>query len=414
MSTPTIKYRAACDHCSATKIKCTQERPSCARCRTLGRECNYSRSLRAGKPPRSSQGLNKRITNAPVLPRGAPASEPPQPANARPLGHEMPTQIVYSVMNHTTKTEPAWSATASPYSTPPDLRAYGSVEPAFFPDMHTADNSSVNTPMEAEWFFDFHNAALPSESPLVRVDSREPTQQPSPTSNPKSSPCAPHSADTRMYASNYVNNNKNIPTNISQDFHPLPSSTSGTDQCLRIATETLNRLYEIPYAVVDRETKQFSVDHVLSSTSRAVQICHDLISCPCVKDFHIPIAIATLASKVLTWYQTVACIQDPNTEVPCSEGRRPCKEMVVDGQFALGAYKLDDSMGWVLKNHIILGQIQRLKEVVNRFEAQFCNENLTKQMAEGGKLYSSMGALLKGRLQFTLREIEMRLKGGSS
>ncbi|KAM3414508.1 hypothetical protein BST61_g9667 [Cercospora zeina] len=410
MSTPTIKYRAACDHCSATKIKCTQERPACARCRTLGRDCNYSRSLRAGKPPRSSQGLNERITNAPVRPRRAPASEPPQHANGCSLSHELPTQMAYPVVNHVSKTEPAWSTTGSPYPTPPDMRAYGSVEPAFFPDMHTADNSSVNTPMEPEWFFDFHNAALPSESSLVRVDSRESTQQPSPMSDPKRSPCTPHSADTtRMYA-----NNNDTTANMSQVFSPLSSSTTGVDQCLRVATETLNRLYEIPYAQVDRETKQFSIDHVLSSTCRAVQICHDLISCPCIKDLHLSIAIATLASKVLSWYQTVACIRDPNTEVPCAEGRRPCKEMVVDEQLALGAYKLDDSMGWVLKNHIILGQIQRLKEVVDRFEAQFCNETLTKQMAEAGKLYSSMGALLKGRLQFTLSEIAMRLKGSSS
>ncbi|CAK1367711.1 hypothetical protein CB0940_11524 [Cercospora beticola] len=406
MSTPTIKYRAACDHCSATKIKCTQERPSCARCRTLGRDCNYSRSLRAGKPPRSSQGLNKRIANAPVLPRRGPAADSPQPVNGGPLGHGLPAQIAYPISGHTPKTEPAWSATSSPYPSPPDMRAYGSAEPTFFQDIHTADNSSVNTPMEPEWFFDFTNASLPSESPLVRVDSREPTQQPSPMSDTRHPVCLPQSADAKIYP-NELNN-------MSQEFIPNSPTPPGVDQCLRTATETLNRLYEIPYAQIDHETKQYSVDQVLSSTSRAVQICHDLISCPCVKDFHLPIAIATLASKVLTWYQTVACIRDPNTEMPNTNGKVHCREVVVDEQLALGAYKLDGSMGWVLKNHIILGQIQRLKEVADRFDAQFCTESSTKQMVGGGKLYSSMGNLLKSRLQFTLRELETRLKGSSS
>ena len=409
MSTPTIKYRAACDHCSATKIKCTQERPQCARCRTLGRDCHYSRSLRAGKPPRSSQGLNRKISNTPVLPRRAPVLEPPQPANNGPISHGLPTQTTtYPAMSPTAKPDPAWSANASPYPTPPAGTLYNGPEVSFFPDLQTPNDSAVNTPMDPEWFFDFNNAALPSESPAPpRVDSREPTQQPSPVSEGKRISCTPQATHTHI---------RPLPEHLG---HIPPNNTPVTlypgaegDQCLRIATETLNRLYELPSLQVNAETKQFSIDQVLSNTARAVQICHDLISCPCAKDFYLPIVIAIIASKVLSWYQAVAYIRDSSTEMP--NRQQAMKEMVVDGQLALGAYKLDDKMGWVLKNHIVLGQLQRLNEIVNRYDAQFCSEGTISQMAEGGKVYASMSGLLTSRLQSTIQEIEGRLRASSS
>jgi hypothetical protein len=47
------KLRASCDRCSASKIKCGQERPACQRCVNSNRPCNYSVSRRLGKPPAS-------------------------------------------------------------------------------------------------------------------------------------------------------------------------------------------------------------------------------------------------------------------------------------------------------------------------------------------------------------------------
>lgn len=53
------KLRSSCDACSASKIKCDQERPSCLRCRNIEVKCNYSASRRMGKPPapRDANGM---------------------------------------------------------------------------------------------------------------------------------------------------------------------------------------------------------------------------------------------------------------------------------------------------------------------------------------------------------------------
>ena len=44
------KYRASCDACSTSKVKCSQHHPACHRCINLAVPCNYSVSQRKGKP----------------------------------------------------------------------------------------------------------------------------------------------------------------------------------------------------------------------------------------------------------------------------------------------------------------------------------------------------------------------------
>ncbi|KAL8747160.1 MAG: hypothetical protein Q9190_000924 [Brigantiaea leucoxantha] len=46
------KYRESCDACSTSKVKCSQEHPTCSRCLNIGARCNYSVSQRKGKPRR--------------------------------------------------------------------------------------------------------------------------------------------------------------------------------------------------------------------------------------------------------------------------------------------------------------------------------------------------------------------------
>ena len=186
-------------------------------------------------------------------------------------------------------------------------------------------------------------------------------------------------------------------------------SNTDADKCARLATETLNSLYEMPTTQLDSNgAKQPSVDQALSTTARAVQSTHELITCSCSKDFYLPMLIAIIASKIIAWYQAVAFVRDPYTELP--DGKQCTKEVVVEAPLTLGAYQLDDKVGWVLKNQIVLGQLQRLNEIISRYNALYCVEGSSGHLAEGSRLYGSMGGFLKSRLQYTVQEIESRLK----
>lgn len=50
-SQPRLEFRASCDPCAASKVRCTKEQHGCSRCVQNGLKCVYGRSRRKGKPP---------------------------------------------------------------------------------------------------------------------------------------------------------------------------------------------------------------------------------------------------------------------------------------------------------------------------------------------------------------------------
>lgn len=48
------RFRASCDQCTDSKLKCDQVKPQCNRCTSRGRACVYSLIRAVGRPPRSS------------------------------------------------------------------------------------------------------------------------------------------------------------------------------------------------------------------------------------------------------------------------------------------------------------------------------------------------------------------------
>ena len=62
---PARKLKDSCDVCSASKLRCDKQKPTCSRCANLNRLCTYSPARRGGRPHRvrrkssQSQGQNK-------------------------------------------------------------------------------------------------------------------------------------------------------------------------------------------------------------------------------------------------------------------------------------------------------------------------------------------------------------------
>ncbi|KAL6238477.1 hypothetical protein BDW75DRAFT_237365 [Aspergillus navahoensis] len=49
---PARKLKDSCDVCSASKLRCDKQKPTCARCANLNRPCTYSPARRGGRPHR--------------------------------------------------------------------------------------------------------------------------------------------------------------------------------------------------------------------------------------------------------------------------------------------------------------------------------------------------------------------------
>lgn len=58
------RYRASCDYCTDSKLKCDQVKPQCNRCTSRGRACVYSLIRAVGRPPRSNACVNNSIRRA--------------------------------------------------------------------------------------------------------------------------------------------------------------------------------------------------------------------------------------------------------------------------------------------------------------------------------------------------------------
>ncbi|CBF79139.1 hypothetical protein AN7073.2 [Aspergillus nidulans FGSC A4] len=56
---PVRKLKDSCDVCSASKLRCDKQKPTCARCANLNRPCTYSPARRGGRPHRVRRDRSK-------------------------------------------------------------------------------------------------------------------------------------------------------------------------------------------------------------------------------------------------------------------------------------------------------------------------------------------------------------------
>ena len=100
---PARKLKDCCDVCSAFKLRCDKQKPTCMRCANVNRACTYSPARRAGRPhavrPESVQHQNYKRSKTPSRSSsdsvgqyfGAPDS--PNPPNPNESGVVDPTGI---------------------------------------------------------------------------------------------------------------------------------------------------------------------------------------------------------------------------------------------------------------------------------------------------------------------------------
>ena len=71
---PAGRLKDCCDVCSAFKLRCDKQKPTCIRCANLNRPCTYSPARRAGRPhavrPESGQNQNQKRSKAQSRSRG--------------------------------------------------------------------------------------------------------------------------------------------------------------------------------------------------------------------------------------------------------------------------------------------------------------------------------------------------------
>ena len=379
MSQP--KYRAACDQCSANKTKCTQERPTCARCQTMKKECHYSKSLRCGKPPRARRLLARDQSTTQISPRG-PAGYATSSSNASTCNLD--------------SSDASWdNSTATwPGFLNDDHQKEGNEQVDRLDLAHMRGDSvtsfSAMYPDPFLAFADMEFLAEMDRYPDIEAADVEDSDMQDTTTHSGTARCIESAGDRNTSGRS-------------------PGSKGCGNGCMQETIETLTSLFELPRAVGSNEEKAPSVDQVLRTNIAAVQTIKKLLACSCDKDFHLPILITVAISKALTWYQAIVSIHDPHIEV-LAGGR--ALDSVTDRPLALGTYQLDEKTSWMMKNQLVLAPLREMLEITAEHESRFCRTHEGALACMGERLYSGFGSFLRSRAEETIREIELRLNVG--
>jgi hypothetical protein len=296
----------------------------------------------------------------------------------------------------------------------------------FLSDLHSADvSSSSASPLagEPEWFFDFNHTAVLQNEPAIPLEQVNHYQQPSPPSDAKrdSFSNSPHAHFSQLELEDQYR--MQPATCTSFPMYVTPEN----DQCNQTALDTLNGLSHMHHAATDAEHSQLSADQIMHHAAHAVQVCQDLIMCPCYKDCHLPVMIGLIASKILACFQALAGIRDPAMDAVPGPGESPDLlyrgDMVVPGVQqqqqqqppSTGIYELvDDHPDRLFRNHMILGLLQRLGQAIAYYEHTFCDDAVTGAFGADSRLHANMGSFLNTRLAFTMEQISSRMASSTT
>ena len=150
-----LKLRASCDACAASKIRCSKEHPTCARCSANKSQCVYGVSRKHGKPGR------KRKRNPDGTPFVKAVKNRPSSTTNQDKRPGLPTKPQVQVPQIGTDIAQDWVSDWSPTSSLPDTSAY--------------DFQTTSGPMYTD--FDCFNANCTSNGSLQMVQP-EPEQCP--------------------------------------------------------------------------------------------------------------------------------------------------------------------------------------------------------------------------------------------
>lgn len=386
------KYRASCDACSRAKVRCDKVRPSCHRCKYIGIVCNYSPSMRLGKP-RKTQSLESNVLRSisPATPYGSLVSH-------LELVPCTPSLAVESVPQYL---DPLSILSSGPDYAHQDLFITNPLEP-----QHSYSGSGLwhndtalavqSSPEQLSHWPSYSLTQGHSHSQASSIQAQPGRYLPSYGhihSSPILSPqfCQPPTDNLQLQES--------LPSAALELRHPSPSPSGSTPvpehDCTKAAFRILNRLYSFPEPgptiSVSSEPASDSTfpTNILSVTEHAVNQIFYLLSCPCTDNPHFSTTISFTITKILSLYETIAC-----------DHKRPAAPQHSTTDALVPAQAAE---AWRHSQHI-LGQLRKIETLIDRVQDKYCNTDTTGIHAGDARLDSSVYSSLEASLRASVRD----------
>lgn len=361
------KLRASCDSCYLAKIKCTKGTPSCARCLSHGEQCNYSPSQRTGKPKRvhreesgRSEDTNesgrtsapplRSFGNAPVRTRSFSWDMEPRNTDFGPeveIPEDFPTlwqddlpvtdndghSFMYSNYNQSL----AYSQGILPTA----------IEPALgYTKNHCITDQSLSTsvPSVFEHALNSQPVVAPRDTPRGAFPQNCQTQLPTASNSAKFQLGSRQSQPSIL---------RTIQPDILPTIAntPYPSCTCTT------------RTHKILSGLHISTAQALTFPQILSTNSTAVTEISHLLSCSCSLDFPSILLLATIMSKILSSYQSIASSSPSATPSASND------TTIIVGGFTLET-GVDESH---IRMQVVLSELKKVEGLLSRFQERFCN-----------------------------------------
>ncbi|KAL4784958.1 aflatoxin regulatory protein-domain-containing protein [Aspergillus varians] len=414
---PTVKLRGSCHACALSKLKCSQDKPTCARCIKRGTTCQYLASKRAGRKQGSRTGSLKTSSKtdhrSTTSVGGSDEQNDLLEASTQLMQYALQQDRsldTYRGNHHHQRTPsypesvPSLLSSAGPATSPTTPLTFGHPDFGGFlaspasssfldaPDVDYLSGTDVSF-REINRFLD-PSSFFPSGEPMLEDSLLKPpftANSPIPQTHPSSSP----------------------PT-------PAISNIESPPQCFCFARSLalLRGLFPDPSVLCtdvttdDRNcTNPPTIQHIITQNEQTVQEVSQMLLCPCSQDGYILTIQSLTVFKVLAWYSAVA--QD--SVIP--EDGQTAAERVDRAPAMVRGYHLDGEDQGRMAAQLVLSELHRVQRLVGTLF-----QRLKDQASRGGLLARANGIDTSGHetglplhlLDKLALDLGVRLRGLSS
>ena len=369
------KLRDSCYVCASSKLKCSQNKPTCSRCVERGLTCEYVVAKQGGRKPNGRSSSNNR--------RGKNVSKTAKTANDH----------AHSV------SQANWVAPSSSYPSTNSLRSLAVMH-------HTPRANVFGSSDMLQDFFDPMDQTLSSTSTNTGTDLDNLFNSPISFSTDLSNVNIFDTADLFSTSIDSISNGfqslsdafsvfedaipelpaRSIPSSAPQNY-TLPSKEVHNHQevranesscsCLIQALGSMKQLFSSPsnpcmtWATqsFDNATAMSTIQAVIARTEATIEAVSTMLQCSCSQDAYLLSVISLIIFKVLGWYAAVArknpSLQNPHQS--CHPRQPPPFELARQNDTIVGSsYCLDGADSARMTAQLILNELHRVRQLIDQ------------------------------------------------
>ncbi|KAL4950059.1 aflatoxin regulatory protein-domain-containing protein [Aspergillus filifer] len=415
---PTVKLRGSCHACALSKLKCSQDKPTCARCLKRGTTCQYLASKRAGRKQGSRTGGLKTPIKTDYQNMDVEEDDDRKDileASSQLMQYALQQDRsldTYRGNNHHQRTPsypesvPSLLSSAGPATSATTPLTFG--HPDFDGFLASPVSLSMLDTSDVDYFsgtevsfrdlngFPDPSSFFPTADPMPMLDD-DSLKPPCVASSPLSQSNLPSSPPT-----------------------PATSNTGSQVQCFCFARSLalLRELFPNPSlncttatpTTDENNTVTPTIQQVITQNEQTLQEISQVLQCSCSQDGYTLTVLALAVFKVLSWYGAVAQVS------PVPE-RSQTMEQVDRAPAVIRGYHLEGEDQGRMAAQLVLSELHRVQRLVSTLFQRLKEQGSRGSLLVGPNGFSATGheSVLPLQLLDKLAvDLGVRLRGLSS